>query len=33
MDDLQNRMTSHRGAHLWLYGHDVTDQDFTAAAA
>ena len=28
MGDLENRMNSHRGAHMWLYGHDVTDQDF-----
>ena len=26
--NLEARLNSHREAHLWLYGHDVTDQDF-----
>ena len=26
--NLEERLNSHREAHLWLYGHDVTDQDF-----
>jgi salicylate hydroxylase len=30
IDNLEERLNSHRAAHLWLYGHDVTDQDFQA---
>jgi salicylate hydroxylase len=29
-DDLEERLNSHRDAHMWLYGFDVTDQEFTA---
>ena len=28
--NLEERLNSHRDAHLWLYGHDVTSQDFQA---
>ena len=28
IDNLEERLNSHRDAHLWLYGHDVTSQDF-----
>jgi salicylate hydroxylase len=28
--NLVERMSKHRAAHLWLYGFDVTDQDFAA---
>ncbi|NKB59127.1 MAG: NAD(P)-binding protein [Alphaproteobacteria bacterium] len=28
--NLEERLNSHRDAHLWLYGHDVTNQDFRA---
>ena len=28
--NLMERMSKHREAHLWLYGFDVTDQDFTS---
>jgi len=27
--NLAERMGKHRAAHLWLYGFDVTDQEFT----
>lgn len=30
--NLVERMSSHREAHLWLYGFDVTNQDFAARA-
>ncbi|MDA1101644.1 MAG: FAD-dependent monooxygenase [Proteobacteria bacterium] len=30
--DLLARMRKHRAAHLWLYGFNVTDQDFSAPA-
>lgn len=30
VDDLEERLNSHRDAHMWLYGFDVTDQEFTA---
>jgi salicylate hydroxylase len=30
VDDLEERLNNHRDAHMWLYGFDVTDQDFTA---
>ncbi|NQV61554.1 MAG: FAD-dependent monooxygenase [Alphaproteobacteria bacterium] len=29
--NLVERMSKHRAAHLWLYGFDVTDQDFAAS--
>ena len=29
VDDLEQRLDGHRNAHLWLYGFDVTSQDFT----
>ncbi len=29
VDDLEERLNSHRDAHMWLYGFDVTDQEFT----
>ena len=28
VDDLEQRLNSHRDAHMWLYGFDVTDQEF-----
>lgn len=28
VDDLGERLNSHRDAHMWLYGFDVTDQEF-----
>ena len=28
VDDLEQRLSSHRDAHMWLYGFDVTDQEF-----
>ncbi len=28
IDDLEERLNSHRDAHLWLYGYDVTSLDF-----
>lgn len=28
VDDLEDRLSSHRNAHMWLYGFDVTDQEF-----
>ncbi len=27
---LEERLNSHRDAHLWLYGHDVTSLEFKA---
>lgn len=30
VDDLEERLNSHRDAHMWLYGFDVTDQEFAA---
>jgi salicylate hydroxylase len=30
--NLAERMSRHREAHLWLYGFDVTDQDFRSRA-
>ena len=29
IENLQQRLNSHRDAHLWLYGFDATDQNFT----
>ena len=28
VDDLEQRLNSHRDTHMWLYGFDVTDQEF-----
>ena len=30
VDDLEERLNSHRDAHMWIYGFDVTDQEFAA---
>jgi len=30
VDDLEERLNRHRDAHMWLYGFDVTDQEFVA---
>ena len=30
IDNLEDRLNSHRDAHLWLYGHDVTGLEFKA---
>ena len=30
VDNLEEHLNSHRDAHMWLYGFDVTDQEFGA---